>query len=69
VSPDSATMPIIEAAEDGAAILLTLIRADSSRLSVPLGVPEAVAIAADLIQAARLRMGRAEWPPKIPEAT
>jgi hypothetical protein len=57
-----ALLPAVEAADDSAAILLTLLRADGSRLSVMLGPAEAVAVAAELLQAARVRLGRGEWP-------
>ena len=46
----------------GADLFLTLVRADGSRVSVLLSGAEAVAVAGDLIAAARLRMGRAGWP-------
>ena len=62
-----ALLPLVEAG-DGADLLLSLIRADGSRVSVALGPAEAVAVAAELILAARLRLGRADWPPKVGEA-
>jgi hypothetical protein len=55
-------LPVVESS--GAALFLSLVRADGSRVSVLLGPAEAVAVAGDLIEAARLRMGRAGWPPK-----
>jgi hypothetical protein len=56
-------MPMVEAGE-GADLLLTLVMADGVRVSVTLGPAEAVAIAGDLIEAARVRLGRADWPPR-----
>ncbi len=56
-----AALPLVEAGE-GAELLLTLIRADGSRVSVPLGPAEATAVARDLLVAANARMGRAGWP-------
>ena len=56
-----AALPLVEAGE-GAELLLTLIRADGSRISVTLGPAEATAVARDLLIAASARMGRAGWP-------
>jgi hypothetical protein len=50
---------------DGAELLLSMIRADGSKLSLLLGTGEAVALAAELLQAARVRMGRAQWPARL----
>jgi hypothetical protein len=44
---------------------LFLVHADGSRVSDLLGPTEAVAVAGDLIEAARLRMGRAGWPADV----
>jgi hypothetical protein len=55
-----AELPLVESS--GADLLLSLVRSDGSLLSVLLGPAEAVAVAGDLIEAARLRMGRAGWP-------
>ena len=55
-------LPVVESI--GAALFLSLVRADGSRVSVLLGPAEAVAVAGDLIAAARIRMGREGWPPK-----
>ena len=55
-----AELPAVESV--GADLFLTLVRADGSRVSVLLGPAEAVALAGDLIAAARVRMGRASWP-------
>jgi hypothetical protein len=60
-----ATLPAVEAG-DGSELLLSLLRADGSRVSVVLGAAEAVAVASDLLLAARVRFGRANWPPKRP---
>jgi hypothetical protein len=56
-----AILPLIEPGE-GADLLLTLIRAGGSRVSLILGPAEAVAVAGDLIQEARIRFGRGTWP-------
>jgi hypothetical protein len=56
-----AVLPMVESG-DGSELLLSLLRDDGSGLSVRLGPAEAIAIAGDLIQAARVRMGRADWP-------
>jgi hypothetical protein len=40
---------------EGAELLLSLVRADGSRVSILLGAGEAVAPAGELIQAARVR--------------
>jgi hypothetical protein len=50
-----AALPLIEI--DGAELRLSLVRADGSKVAVPLGPAEAVAIAGYLIAAARARMG------------
>jgi hypothetical protein len=59
---EMAELPLVEAGE-GADLMLTLVRADGSGVSVLLGASEAVALAGDLIEAARVRMGRQDWPP------
>jgi hypothetical protein len=56
-----AALPLVEGGE-GAELLLSLVRADGSRVSVVLGSAEAVAIADDLLQAVRARNGRGDWP-------
>jgi hypothetical protein len=61
---DLAALPLVEPG-DGAEPLLSLVRADGSRVSVVLGTAEAVPLAAELLQAARVRMGLADWPPAI----
>jgi len=48
-------------AEDSG-LLLILVRNDGSKLSIILGTAKALAIASELLQAARVRMGRAVWP-------
>jgi phage terminase small subunit len=48
---------VVHVGEDGE-LLLRLKRADGSLLSIPLAPAEAIAIAADLLQAARTHMGR-----------
>lgn len=58
-----AAMPLVEAG-DGSDLWLSLVRADGSKVSVRLGAAEAVAVATDLLQAARVRMARADWPPR-----
>jgi hypothetical protein len=50
---------------DGAELHLSLARADGSRVSLLLGTGEAIALACELLQAARVRMGRADWPPRL----
>ena len=60
-----AALPLVEDGESSE--LLSLVRTNGSRLSVVLGAAEAIAIAGDLIQAARLRLGRADWPPNRDE--
>ena len=54
---DLAATPLVEL-DSGAELLHSLVRADGSKLSIPLGPAEAVAV--DLIQAGRLPMGRTE---------
>jgi hypothetical protein len=61
-----AALPMVEPGE-GAELLLSLVRADGSRVSILLGVGECVALAAELLQAARVRCGRADWPPTAAE--
>ena len=56
-----ALLPVIDPSE-GAGLLLSLARRDGSRVSVLLDPASAVAVAGDLVQAARLRMGREDWP-------
>jgi hypothetical protein len=60
IEREIAALPAVESS--GADLLLILVRSDGSRLSVRLGPAAAVAVAGDLIEAARLRMGRAGWP-------
>jgi hypothetical protein len=60
---EMAEMPQVEQGE-GSDLFLSLARADGSKVSVILGTGEAVALAGDLIEAARIRMARADWPPK-----
>jgi hypothetical protein len=45
---------------------VVLARADGSRVSVLLGPAETVAVAGDLIEAARLCIGRTGWPADAP---
>jgi hypothetical protein len=45
-------------------LCISLVRADGSRPSLLPGTGEVVALAANLLAAARLRMGRADWPRK-----
>jgi hypothetical protein len=59
---EPAALLLVEA--DGADLWLSLARSDGSRVSVILGVAESVALAADLLQAARVRCGRQDWPSK-----
>ena len=61
-----AVLPLVEA--DGANMLLSMIRADGSRVSVILGPAEAVAVAGELIEAARSRRGRQGRPPWLQTA-
>jgi hypothetical protein len=61
VSREFAILPAVDAG-DGSDLLLSLVRADGSRISVALGPAEAIAVASDLLLAARARLGRAEWP-------
>ena len=63
-SVDLAVLPLVAASDPGEAIGLTLLRADGSGLIVRLAPAEAVAVAGDLLQAARARMGRSDWPPR-----
>jgi hypothetical protein len=58
-----AVLPLVAASDPGEAIGLSLLRADGSGLIVRLGPAEAIAVAGELIQAARARMGRLDWPP------
>jgi hypothetical protein len=62
IDHEMAELPLVEAGE-GADLMLTLVRADGSGVSLLLGASEAVALADDLIEAARVRMGRQDWPP------
>ena len=57
-------MPAVESSHDTGLIVLAVVRADGSSLAVHLGPAEAVAVAGDLLQAARARMGRSDWPPR-----
>jgi hypothetical protein len=63
-SREMAELPLVETGA-GSDLFLTLVRTDGTRLSVILGGAECVAIAADLLQAARIRCGRAGWPGKV----
>jgi hypothetical protein len=58
-----AALPMVEPGE-GSSLLLSLVRADGSRVSILLGTGEAIALAAELLQAARVRCGRGDWPAK-----
>jgi hypothetical protein len=62
--PDLAALPLVEGNNPGEPITLALIRKDGSQVAIHLGPAEAIAIAGDLLQAARARLGRADWPPK-----
>ncbi len=59
-----AVLPLVAASDPGEAIGLSLLRADGSGLIVRLAPAEAVAVAGDLLQAARARMGRSDWRPR-----
>ena len=54
-------MAVAVEAGEGSGLWLTLTAANGSRLSIVLGPAECVALAADLLQGARMRMGRADW--------
>jgi hypothetical protein len=54
---ERADQVVVEAGE-GAELVLSLVRADGSQLSLMLGTGEVVALAADLLAAARLRTWR-----------
>jgi hypothetical protein len=53
----------IQLVADGATLQLVL-GVDGDRVTMPLGASECVAIACELLEAARVRLGRAGWPPK-----
>jgi len=61
---EPASMPLVEGAIPGEPIRLSLMRANGPGLFLILGPAEAIAVAGDLIEAARLRTGRANWPPR-----
>ena len=61
---EMAELPPVETGA-GSDLFLTLVCRDGTRLSVILGGAECVAIAADLLHAARIRCGRAGWPRKV----
>jgi len=61
-SGELAELPLVE--RNGSTLLLSLVRADGTKLSIILGTGEAVAVASELLLAARLRMARADWPPR-----
>jgi hypothetical protein len=63
-SRELAELPLVETGA-GSDLFLTLVRADDARLLVILGGAECGAITADLLQAARIRCGRAGWPGKV----
>jgi hypothetical protein len=63
-SRELAELPLVETGA-GSDLFLTLVRADGTRLLVILGGAECSAITADLLQAARIRCGRAGWPGKV----
>jgi hypothetical protein len=62
-----AALPLLEPGE-GSDLWLSLVSRDGSRVSVLMGVGELVALAADLLQVARVRCGRQDWPPKLGSA-
>jgi hypothetical protein len=53
---------------DGGTLLLVLGLGDD-RVVIPLGAAEALALAAELLRAARARLGRADWPLVVPAPT
>ena len=57
-------MPAVEDCDESGLIVLAVVRPDRSSLAVRLGPAEAIAVAGDLIEAARARLGRSNWPPK-----
>ena len=57
-----AALPAVYGSDAGEGVGLALLRADGSGLVVRLGPAEAVAVAGDLLEAARARLGRAGWP-------
>ena len=59
-----AALPFVEGCDDAGLIVLALVRADRSSVGIRLGPAEAIAVAGDLIEAARIRLGRGDWPPK-----
>ena len=57
-------MPAVEGCDDESGlIVLAVVRPDGSSLAVRLGPAEALAVASDLLLAARVRFGRGSWPP------
>ena len=60
-----ATMPAVEARNLSQPITLVLARTNGSEAAIHLGPAEAVAVAGELIQAARARLGRLDWPQSI----
>lgn len=57
------TVIVVQPVTDSSGTRLVLRDGDLA-LAVELGPAECIAIAGDLIEAARRRLGRAEWPPK-----
>jgi hypothetical protein len=57
-----AALPMVYGSDAGEGVGLALLRPDGTGLIVRLAPAEAVAVAGDLLEAARARLGRAEWP-------
>jgi hypothetical protein len=60
-----AAIPRVEGCNDAGLITLALIRSDGSSIAIQIGAAEPIAVAGELIQAARARLGRLDWPPAI----
>ena len=63
-----ASLPLVEACGGDGLIVLALLKPDGSGSEIRLGAAEAIAVAGDLIEAARSRLGRSDWPPSLPTA-
>ncbi len=58
----SAALPMVYDSDDGEQIGVALLCTDGSGIIARLGSAEAVAVAGDFLEAARIRLGRVEWP-------
>ena len=59
---DAAALPMVYGSDGREGVGLALLRPDGSGMIVRLAPAEAIAVACDLLEAARARLGRSGWP-------